>query len=312
MASTTTATIGNTLYHLGDPDVIVLDQIQVGEVILPMGVEPGGDEDHLRLKGLQFGQPAFGNGAAEFGAAAAGGQRHFDQMAGDGLRVAIRVERMLEGGADHHPAIVEKDVLCTVAVVDVEIDDGHALKAVLFDGVGGADGNVVEQAESHGTAIFGMMPRRAHVAEGIAHLAFDHQIGGEHVRARGPQGGIDAVRIQAGVAVDVQQTRARGRGDEFLDVTAIVHARQLFNGGLWRLVVMQKMEHAGRVQAVFDGMHAGRALRMPGNHFVLQAVVMSDVSRHIDRTQHAFSAEPGQRVFDALHRYNDPGGKHET
>ena len=42
---------------------------------------------------------------------------------------------MLEGGAKQHPRLVAEDVFRAVAVVHVEIHDGHPLESVNVDGV---------------------------------------------------------------------------------------------------------------------------------------------------------------------------------
>ena len=78
---------------------------------------------------------------------------------------------MLEGRHHQHPRIVAKDVLGAVAVVHVEVDHRHPLQPVLLERVGRAHRDVVEEAESHGPAALGVMPGRAHAAEGVARLA---------------------------------------------------------------------------------------------------------------------------------------------
>jgi hypothetical protein len=67
--------------------------------------------------------------------------------------------------------IVEKDVLCPVAVVDIEIDDGDSPKAVRQSRVKGADSHVIKEAEAHGTAALGVMPWRPDRAEGIPEVS---------------------------------------------------------------------------------------------------------------------------------------------
>jgi hypothetical protein len=64
---------------------------------------------------------------------------------------------VLERRHHQHPRIIGKDVFGAVAMMDVEIDDRHALDAVDRQRVRGADRDVVEEAEapSPGDALHG-------------------------------------------------------------------------------------------------------------------------------------------------------------
>jgi hypothetical protein len=99
---------------------------------------------------------------------------------------------MLVDGDEEGAGLVEEDVLGTVAVVDVEVEDGNALDA---PGAGGecGDGGVVEVAEAHGAVAGGVVTGRAHEAEG--------GLAGEGELEGGEGGGCGA----AGVEVDLGQ-----------------------------------------------------------------------------------------------------------
>ncbi len=58
-------------------------------------------------------------------------------------------------------AVVVKDVLGSGSVMDVPIDDEHAVKLLRGAGVGGGDGNVVEEAKAHRLIGQGVVPGRA-------------------------------------------------------------------------------------------------------------------------------------------------------
>jgi hypothetical protein len=60
-----------------------------------------------------------------------------------------------------------KDVLRAVAVVYVEIDDGDTFGAVLGARVQAGDGRVGEEAKAHDAIAFGVVARRANLAEGV-------------------------------------------------------------------------------------------------------------------------------------------------
>ena len=86
-----------------------------------------------------------------------------------------------------HARFVFEDRLRAVAVVDVEIDDRDPRQAVAFERMRGGDGDVVEQAEAHRDVAGGMVPGRAHRAEGDVDLALEHGIGRGDARACGTQ-----------------------------------------------------------------------------------------------------------------------------
>jgi hypothetical protein len=56
--------------------------------------------------------------------------------------------------------------------MDVEVDDGDALGAMVRPGVVGCDRGGVEQAEAHGLVALGMVAGRAGGAEHVVELAF--------------------------------------------------------------------------------------------------------------------------------------------
>ena len=141
---------------------------------------------------------------------------------------------MLESRAEHHSRIFVERVLGAVAVVDVEIEDRDALEAVRLDGVHGADRHVVEDAEAHGAIGRGVMPGRAHGAEGAAHFRRHHHVGrGDHgtrrVQRRRKRLGVHR---RVGIEVCVATLR-RGLEDE-LHVVVPVHALELLARGLGR------------------------------------------------------------------------------
>ena len=115
----------------GYPGVIGIHQSEARHVIFPVGVETGGDEQHLRLEGVERGQPDFTYRCAESLAAAVGRQRGGDDVRVAAVGAAVWVERVLEAGAEHYPRIVMENVFRAVAVVHVEVGNGDPLQAVM-------------------------------------------------------------------------------------------------------------------------------------------------------------------------------------
>ena len=62
-----------------------------------------------------------------------------------------------------------EDVLRPVSVVDVEVDDRHARQAMRGEGVRGADGDVVEEAEAHGALALAWWPGGRTAQNAVAH-----------------------------------------------------------------------------------------------------------------------------------------------
>ena len=92
--------------------------------------------------------------------------------------------------------------LRAVAVMDVEIDDRHPLKAMHLARAQRADRGVVEQAKPHRPLGLGMMPRRADRAERVVRLFCDDRIYRGHDRAGGMQRSGPRSRGQDGVGID--------------------------------------------------------------------------------------------------------------
>ncbi len=84
--------------------------------------------------------------------------------------------------------------LRTVAVMDVEIDDGDPAKAMFAPRPLGAEDDIVEQAKAHRTPGLGVMAGRAHGAEGVVCLARHYRIHRGTHGAGGAQGGLAGSR----------------------------------------------------------------------------------------------------------------------
>src|SRR5581483_11999830 len=76
-------------------------------------------------------------------------------------------------GDEHHVVAVVEDLLRAVAVVVVDVEDGHALRPGVAEGLG-RDGGVVEEAVAAVEVAPGMVARRPAQGEGGA-LAPAHQ-----------------------------------------------------------------------------------------------------------------------------------------
>ena len=110
-------------------------------------------------------------------------QREAFRITGSDLidRASAGVKRELVSGNVEHARFVIERVLSAVAVVHVNVDDGHSFEAAGERG-GGSDGSIVVKAKTHCTTTFGVVPRRPHQREGgLAEL--DGVLGGLDGRA---------------------------------------------------------------------------------------------------------------------------------
>mmetsp|Transcript_6962 Transcript_6962/g.29423 ORF Transcript_6962/g.29423 Transcript_6962/m.29423 type:complete len:668 (+) Transcript_6962:319-2322(+) len=172
--------LGHRLELEGDPLVVGLDQPELAEVIVAVGVKAGRHEDHLGLETLQSRQPHGLDHLAHLAAAGVGRDRHIDHIGALGHRAAVGVERILEQADHQHPVVAGDDVLGAIAVVDIEVHDGHALQAAHVQRMPCRDCHVVEEAKPHALVARGMVARRAHGAEGVVGPAIDDHVGRAH------------------------------------------------------------------------------------------------------------------------------------
>ena len=122
-----------------------------------------------RIEGAQRRQDRLIESRAEFvrsGRRGEGGIHDITMIAAFVQSAGTGVQRRLMGGRVKQVGLIPEHCLRAVAVVHVEIDDRRTREAMRRLGMGGTDGDAVEQTETHGDGLFGMMPRRTDRAEG--------------------------------------------------------------------------------------------------------------------------------------------------
>ena len=173
-------------------------------------------------------------------------------------------------------------------MVHVEVDHGHALQVVALQGVLGGNGHIVEEAKTHGLVVLGVVPGRAHAAEGVLQLAGHDGIHRIDRRASSTQGRRPSVAVHGGVGVELEVGRTAGFF--FLDqaqrhtahgghMHAVVRQLDVGQGGQRRFAVIKGCRHAGDQQPVFDGIQARGAFRVSRPHLVFAAVAMCVIAR---------------------------------
>ena len=128
----------------------------------------------------------------------------------------------------HHARIVSENLRRTVAEVDVEIDDGDALQAVLGNGVHHACGGVVDEAESAGAVAVGMVAGWADGAKSMPSLFVHHHINSLDNGSGRKTGGFEGVVADDGIVIDtVDFTGERLGGFQLVQIVARVDQCQL-------------------------------------------------------------------------------------
>ncbi len=226
---------------------------------------------------LERGQPVLAHRVAKRLAAASLRERDVDHQRRIALRARIRVQRMLEGRHHQHALVAGEDVLGAVAVMHVEVDDGDPRRAVRLERVRRADGDVVEEAETHRPVALRMMPGRPHRAECAAAVAAHHEVRGEDQRAGGVQRRGQRIGAHRGVGIDVVQARGRRFRLDRRDVSRAVHARELVALRRRRRVMHEVAVESGADQAIADRTQPVGALGVIRPHVVQQRRRVGDV-----------------------------------
>src|ERR1700722_12187358 len=195
----------------GDLREAVFGEVDLGEGVEVVGVEAGGEEEEIGVKIVEGGKDRFVHRGLVIVVGAAGGHGDVDDAAVGGAfagfggvaGAGVTGGGVLMNADEEDRAVGVENGLGAVAVVDVEIDDGDFIEAVFLLEVTGGDGDVGEEAESHGRIGLGVVAGRADSVEGAADGAVYDGVAAGEERAGGEQGGVEAGGGDDGVGVEV-------------------------------------------------------------------------------------------------------------
>ena len=105
--------------------------------------------------------------------------------------------------------IILETVLRSIAVVDVEVQDRDAPDVMVSSGHH-ADRHIVEEAEPHGSRVFGVVPWRTHDGEGVPGPAIEDAIDALDDSSRRGARGHHGIRRDVCVGIEVATARRRG------------------------------------------------------------------------------------------------------
>ena len=178
---------------------------------------------------------------------------------------------MLERRDHQHSRVARKNLLGAVAVMNIEIDDRHALDPVHRHRACRTYGDVVEEAKAHRAVALGMVAGRADGAERGAAFPAHDEVGSEDHRARRMPGGGQRMRVHRGVGIEVMEAAVRALGLDRRDVVAAMDEgnRVVVRG---RGGVMDEIAVEARPdEPVPDGAQPVGTLGVVGPHVVLEA-----------------------------------------
>lgn len=245
-------------------------QVLAGQGVAAVRVEAGGDQDELRLEGVERGEEPGLERAHPDGGRSVGGDGDVEDVAhpafGRGARAGV--ERPLMDGAEEDVGLGFEGGLSAVAVVDVEIDDADAPGP---RGLGGANayGHAGEEAEAHGLFGFGVVAGRTHCAEGAVGLAGEDGADGLDGGPGGQPRGAQAAGGHGRVGVELAAALRRFTRDDSVDVALRMDAEEvgvghLLGGAAVYSEAVQGLEHGGQARgtlrvsvAVVVGQHVG-------------------------------------------------------
>ncbi len=273
----------------GDPAEILRLQLQAGERIGAVGVEPGRDQDELRREAIDRRQHDLLIRVAELVGARERRQRRVADVADTALRArtGAGIKRHLMGGGIEDLRVVLEHVLRAVAVMHVEIHDRHALQPVRRAGMGCPDRDIVEQAKAHRHVALGMMSRRAHTAEGVGRAVLQHQVDGGDHRPRRAQGGFAGPGRHQRVAIQRDPAALRHARQQLVRIGLVVDARHVRDVGQRRLAPLELGEFR-LIQRQQHGFQPLGAFRMSLPCIVLKAGRMRE-----EGSGHPSSPSPG-------------------
>ncbi len=188
----------------GRPVEIVLLEVYFCKRVAVMCVEASRDDDEIGRKVANCRQNAACHGLAKNVASSARRKRCVDNVAGTGLGecAGARIKRHLVRRAVKHRRIIPEDILRAIAVMDIPIDDGNALGAMLLLCMPGGYRGMIEQAKTHRRGLFGMVAGRTRCHEDIVCSAGKYIVDRRIGCADGGERRLPALRADCRISVD--------------------------------------------------------------------------------------------------------------
>jgi len=157
-----------------------------------MGVKTGRDENQIRLEGAKARKDLRLINFAKLFLASTRLERDVEHIV---MLASIRgiacagIERHFVRRDEQNPWILLHEILRSIAVVDIEVDDGNPFETVMIESVHCADSDIAKETKSHRRFALGMVARRANGSKGVLDCSTQNQIDGLHHGTCGAIGG---------------------------------------------------------------------------------------------------------------------------
>ncbi len=286
--------IGYFHQPLGDVGVIGFNQSHLAESVLAVRVEAGRDENHLRLEFVEPRQPHFVDHLPCYTALRSRWKRHVHHVFRKVAGAAVRIKRMLEKAGHQHLLVVRKNLLGSIAMMHIEIDDRDTLETERVRCVACADSDAVEDAKPHRGRFARMVPRRTHRAKRIGDLTIGHAVGRVDHRTCRAQRRIQRVRVHRRIGIERPITLRRYARLQACNVIGAVRALQRLSRRQRRIEMLQMRRDARRDQMIRNCGEPLGAFRVPRSHLVLRTIPM----REQTRLQHSLSPGPNGTMLE--------------
>ena len=116
----------------GDPSEVLFQQAELRQRVVVVGVKAGRDEQQFGFKVVQGRKNPFLERDTESWSSGSGRQGYVADQIGARIGATSRIEWMLEGGTEEHGGIAAKDVLRTVTMMHVDVDDRDLLQPLIY------------------------------------------------------------------------------------------------------------------------------------------------------------------------------------
>lgn len=257
---------------------ILIVEVHSCEWIESVGIEPGGEEEKLRFKVFDGGLDGRIEGIDVEVDAGAGRERDIE---GGVFAVAdtdfvlftgVRVQGQLMNAAEEDGGAFVKDVLGSVAVVDIPVEDADPFDAVCLLGVVGRNGDIIEEAKAHRFFGTGVVTGRAHEIEGALESPLEDGINTGNGSACGEGSGAIGIGADEGFSeVDGVATGQAGLFNEG-PVFRTVDGLDPFGGSRLRSLPVEAILEFLLAKGVLNALHPFRSLGVAIAGIVVQAI----------------------------------------
>src|SRR5512143_2056766 len=196
----------------------------------------------------------------------------------------LGIVRILMSAKVEDRVVLFEDMLRAIAVMGVEIDDEHAPVTDRLREAG-ADGDVVEDAEPHASVHPGVVPGRAHGAEGAPDLPLIAAVDGLDDRSGSVERRLEGALREVSVGVELSPAH----GPDLFDVFAAVDAGQVFKSRPPRGYQGKPWPKVRSLESCDDVDETVAGIGMPGRRSVAQEDVIVDESDFLYGDRHRFT-----------------------